>query len=383
MRLLPQLLFPAGVLFLAGCSSLNPFGSDSPVNKPAELVNFPATATLAKRWSVAVGKSEGFAFQPAVLQDSVVAAAADGALVRIDLKTGATAWKVKAETPLTAGVGTDGSTIAVAGRKGTVLAYDGSGKLKWKAQATSEVLSAPAVGAGLVIVRSIDNQIAAFDAQSGTRRWLVQRPLPALTLRAAPGMTISGESVFAALPGGRLSALALTNGAPRWEVPVGDPRGTTELERIADVTGRPVVVGQTVCAVAYQGRIGCFDVASGTPKWLQNFSSETGLSANESRVVSSTDASHLVAFDKASGQAAWRNEKLAYRGLSASGMHGEWVVVGDAAGQLHLLSAADGAFAARVATDGSPIRVAPVSVADEVVVQTQSGSVMAFTAGKR
>lgn len=383
MRAIHKLCLIPAVLVLAGCSSLNPFGSDAPTNKPAELVNFPATATAAKRWTVNVGKSEGFRFRPALVGDSVVAAGADGTIVRADLRSGSQSWRIQAGMPLTAGVGNDGSTIAVAGRKGVILAYNADGKLKWKAQATSEILSAPAVGKGLVIVRSIDNQIAAYDADSGVRRWIIQRPLPALTLRAAPGIAIAGDSAFAALPGGRLSALSLANGAPRWEVPVGDPRGTTELERIADVSGMPLILPQSVCAVAYQGRIGCFDLSSGAPRWAQNFGSDAGISGNESRVVSSNEAAHVVAFDQATGQPAWRNDKLAYRGLSASAVHADWVAVGDASGHVHLLNLSDGSFAARAATDGSAIRVEPLPVPGGIVVQTQAGSLVALNLEKR
>ncbi len=129
--------------------------------------------------------------------------------------------------PLTAGVGSDGATVAVAGEKGTILAFDGDGKLRWKAQTTSEILSAPAVGAGLVVVRSVDNRIVAFDAMSGAKRWTVVRTVPTLTLRSAPGITISGQTVFVALPGGHLLALLANSGAARWELAVGEPRGAT------------------------------------------------------------------------------------------------------------------------------------------------------------
>jgi outer membrane protein assembly factor BamB len=135
--------------------------------------------------------------------------------------------------------------------------------LRWKAQASTQVLSTPALGRGMVVVRSVDNHIAAYDEESGAQRWNLVRSEPPLTLHSAPGIVIAGPGIFVGLPGGRLLALAPENGAPRWEAAVGDPRGATELERIADISGVPVVAGSDICAVAYQGKVACLDMASG------------------------------------------------------------------------------------------------------------------------
>ena len=71
-----------------------------------------------------------------------------------------------------AGVGADAGTVVVTGADGTVQALDAeNGQTRWKFQASTEILSAPAVGNGTVVVRSVDNRIVALDAESGARRW--------------------------------------------------------------------------------------------------------------------------------------------------------------------------------------------------------------------
>lgn len=244
---------------LGGCStlqSLNPFASKPvPRNPPAALVDFKPSMNVRNAWTVSIGKAGTALFSPALVQGSVFVAAADGTIARIDAANGNQLWRINAGVPLTAGVGADAGTVAVSAADGVVLAYSADGKQRWKAQASSEILGAPAVAQGLVIVRSIDNRIAAYDADSGVRRWQLQRTAPALALRSAPGIAVDTQSAYVGMPGGRMVALALSNGGPRWEVAVGDPRGATELERIADVSGVPVLAGREVCAVAYQGRI--------------------------------------------------------------------------------------------------------------------------------
>lgn len=369
--------------FLTGCSTLsalNPFAKEDPRTAPAPLVEFKPTMSVRTAWSVRIGKAKSFSFAPAFANGNLFAAAADGSVFRIDPASGKEIWRIKTGTRLSAGVGSDGLTVAVAGEKGTLLAFDAEGKLRWKAQASSEILSAPAVGQGLVVVRSIDNRIAAYDLESGVRRWAVQRNAPSLTLRTAPGITISGTNAFVALPGGRLLALALSNGGPRWEVPVGDPRGTTELERIADVSGSPVVVGSDVCAVAYQGKVACFDAVTGNPRWAKPISSDVGLAVDERFVFVADEHGAVSAFTRDTGAGLWRNDKLANRRLSIPVSFGRAVIVGDRQGYIHFLSREDGSFLARVKTDGSQvIPASPLVVNSNVIFQTQAGTLVALT----
>jgi outer membrane protein assembly factor BamB len=377
MRIAVKLAVAGALVMLAGCSM---FHKDPPKNPPAALVEFKTTLAVHSAWTEAIGSAGDFVFSPALVGDSLFAAAADGSIVRIEAATGHTQWRIQAGMPLTAGVGSDGSTVAVVGAKGTVMAFDGDGKLRWKAQMTSEVLSAPAVGVGLVIVRSVDNRIIAFDAESGAQRWSVVRAVPALTLRSAPGITVDGERVFVALPGGHLLALLARSGAVRWEITVGESRGATELERIADMSGSPMVIDGDVCAVSYQGRIGCFDVNSGVSRWTKSLSSVVGLGADERFIFAADEHGVVSAFARDSGTSVWSSKLLANRGLSTPASFGRAVAVGDAQGYIHFLSREDGAMLARVPTDGSPIAAAPVLAGANLIFQTHAGALVAYAA---
>lgn len=375
----------AGLLVaLAGCStlsSLNPFASKpSTRNQPTPLVDFKQTLNARTIWSASVGKAGKYVFSPALVGNDLFTAAADGTINRLDAATGQSIWKINAGTPLTAGVASDGDTVVVAGEKGVVLAFDGKGKLRWKAQATSEILSTPAVGLGVVVVRSLDNRVAAFDVEDGTRKWLVQRTAPPLTLRTAPGITIADANAYVGLAGGRLLALTINNGAPRWEVAVGNPRGTTELERIADISGAPVVAGRDVCAAAYQGRVACIDAITGQGRWAKALSSDVGVAVDERAVYAADERGALNAFSRDSGASLWRNNQLANRSLSTPITSNVAVAVGDYQGYIHFFSKQDGLMLARVATDGSPVVAAPVFTRGKFIFQTQSGTVVAIAA---
>jgi outer membrane protein assembly factor BamB len=158
------------------------------------------------------------------------------------------------------------------------------------------------------------------------------------------------------------------------------PRGTTELERVADVTSLPVVDGKQVCAAAYQGRVACFEGSRGTLLWARDVSSIAGIATDARHLYVTDDRSAVQALDKSSGASIWRQDKLAGRNVSGPLALGRHVVVGDFEGYVHLISREDGAFAARVETDGSAILAPPIALdAASFLVQTRAGGVYAFT----
>ncbi|TAK90932.1 MAG: outer membrane protein assembly factor BamB [Burkholderiaceae bacterium] len=373
-------LFLAG-LMLTACSSMNPFNwfsSSGP--KPAELKDIKTTLAVKQAWSVSVGSAGKFSFQPAISDGVVYTAATDGTLNKIDLKSGRILWRVQAKTKLSAGVGSDGHILAVGTSDGVVLAFDAAdGKLRWQAQTSSEIISPPAVNGELVLVRSVDGRVSAFDAGSGKARWISQRPLPVLTLRNPGGMLVTATTAFVGYPGGKLVALALNNGVARWDVSVASPKGVTELERIADVTGTPQIQGREVCAATYQGRVACFDAVSGETIWARPVSTGNGLGLDVLYAFVSDETGNVLAFSRQGGASVWRQDQLTYRSLTQPVSSGRAVVVGDLEGVVHWLSRDDGAFIARARTDGSPIVAAPQTVLNGVLIQTSGGTLTAFT----
>lgn len=368
-------------IVLAGCSSmekLNPVNwfSSAPKQKPAELAPIQATAELRPLWQAGVGAAGAFVLVPAVAGTSVFSAAQDGTLARHD--NGVQTWRLSLGQTVSGGVGSDGRLVAVGTPKGEVLAFDANGQALWRARVSSEVLAAPQVAEGMVIVRSGDNRIFALDAADGKRKWVYQRATPALSLRTTSGVAISGRLALAGFPGGKLVAIALNNGAAAWEATVALPRGATELERVSDVTSSPVVAGREVCAAAYQGRVACFDLASGNHLWSRDLSSAAGLDVDARAVYVTDEKGGVNAFDRANGASLWKQDKLQLRQVSRPLALDSHVAVGDYQGVVHLLRRDDGAFAARFATDGSGIAAEPRRLERGFLVQTRNGALHAL-----
>jgi outer membrane protein assembly factor BamB len=368
-------------LSLSACSSLNslnPFATPDPKTAPAALIEIKPSLSLKINWKYSLGSSGSYLFSPAVVGNSVYVASFDGQLAKLDASTGNQQWRVKAGEPLTAGVGASAELVVVAGEKGSLLAYNVNGQLRWKAQAATEVMAAPVVLHNLVIVQSIDNRIAAYDVTTGVRKWLVERTLPLLTLRSVSGIVVADQTAIVSSPGGKLVALSLVNGAQRWEAVAAEPKGATELERLVDLSGVPVVVGSQVCAVAFQGKVSCFDIKTGASRWSKDVSSEVGLAADERYVFTVDAQSSVFAFATETGVNAWKNEQLKNRKLSTPTSFGRALVVGDAFGFLHFLSREDGSMLNRLSIDSSAIVAAPLVYESNLIVQSKSGTIVAI-----
>lgn len=375
----------AAVWGLEGCSTVsdavsavNPFARSAP--KMAELKPITPTAEATTRWSTTIGKAGNNVFVPAVVGSSVYIAAQDGSIAK--LEGGVAVWRINAGQVLSAGVGSDGETVAVGTPKGDVLVFSAAdGKPLWQAKVSSEVLAAPAVGPAGVAVRSGDNRVVLLDPADGHRKWLYQRATPPLSLRSSAPPLFADNYVFVGFPGGKLVALDLRNGAPVWEGTVALPKGTTELDRVADVVSLPVIDGSQVCSVAFQGRVACFDLAQGgSLVWAKDISSATGL-AVDGRYLFVTDEKGAVhALDRATGSSLWKQDKLLNRRVSAPVVRRGLVAVADAQGVVHFLGREDGAFAARVQTDGTPVLAPPQISGSTFLVQTSGGAVVAIEA---
>lgn len=381
MKRLTALTLALAVLASGGCSSiekLNPFASSVPKSKPTELGAIQTSADLRSLWQGSVGGAGEYSFSPAVAGNSVYAAGQDGSISRFD--AGRQVWRITAGEPISGGVGSDGTTVVVGTAKGEVLAYDAAnGRERWKARVSSEVLAAPAVADGLAVVRSGDARLFALDAVDGKRRWLYQRSVPTLTLRTSVGAMQVGRHTLAGFPGGKLVALTNNNGGAVWEATVALPKGATELERVADITSLPVVNGNLACAVAYQGRVACFDMNSGNNLWSRELSSSVGLDIDAKYVYVTDDKGAVHALERNSGASIWKQDKLAQRGVSRPLTLGGRVIVADYQGVVHVLRREDGAFVARATTDGSAVKTAPQSLGGTAfVVQTAKGGLFAM-----
>ncbi len=377
------LLF-AAAFALGGCTTVKGWfgGKSGDELKPAELTDFAATAKPERLWSANAGKGEGRlgARQgPAVADGRVYATALAGGVGAYDLQTGRALWHHDSELSLSSSPGVGDGTVVVAGLEGDVLALDAAtGAQKWTAKVGTEVLAAPAVGQGMVLVRSIDGRVTAFDAASGERRWFWEKETPTLTVRGNASPLLGPGLAFIGNDDGTLSALALASGRLLWEQAVAAAEGRSELDRMADVDGTPVLDETTLYATSYKKQTMAIDGPSGRPLWAHDAGGPGRAGVSADRVVVSDAQGTVWGLGKSDGSALWQQPALARRNLTGVAIQGEYAVVGDFDGYLHWLRLADGAFAARTRATDDAIRAAPVVADGILVVQGTGGELSAW-----
>jgi outer membrane protein assembly factor BamB len=231
------------------------------------------------------------------------------------------------------------------------------------------------VSRNTVVARTSDGRIFAFSVADGKRLWVYQRLTPALLLRSAAGVLAIGGDVVAGYPNGKLVALDLDDGKLTWEATVALPKGSTELERIADVAGLPVIDGGNICAAAFQGKVACFEIATRNLLWSRDISTARSLASDAKNLYLVDETGAVQALDKKTGASVWKQDKLLYRRVTSPVVFDGKVVVGDLEGYLHVISPEDGSIIGRLPTDGTQI-VSLVPGLSGLFAQTAGGAVV-------
>jgi len=360
-------LFVTLVMLLGGCASERP--------RPAALESVSPQIAGRQAWQFKLG-GIGFPLALVVRGGKVFAAGDDGTVVALDMGTGRPLWRAQAGAPLTAGVGSDGRHAAVVTRGNELVVLD-EGRPAWRTRLGTRVLTAPLVAGERVFVLGVDRSVHAFDVLDGRRLWALQRPSDPLTLGQAGVLLPFGDMLLAG-QGPRLAALDPLRGGVRWEVAVAAPRGTNEVERLADLVGPAVRLGPSVCVRAFQAAVACVDAARGVLQWSRSAGGAQAVAADEGVLVAADGSDRLSAWRQGTGQLVWTSEKFLFRQLSGITAAGSAVVFGDLEGQLHFLDRQDGRPLLRLPTDGSPIVTTPVLAGTTLLVATRSGGVFAF-----
>ena len=355
------------VLPMAGCS----FFSTPDSHEPAELQDFKPLVKAKVSWTADVGENSGFLVP--VVTENAVYAAGDNRLYRLDRNTGDTVWSVETGGRVTAGVGTDGMHQAVVTDRGEVELYDAEGRMLWHAMLSAETDVPPLVGQNLVIVKTSDTRITAFDLITGERRWHYQGQAPALTLQAFSQMTWSPAGILVGQANGRLLALGL-DGKPVFDAVIGQAKGITEVERLIDVVGRPWVDQQLICAAAFQGQLVCMSSQNGQLAWNVPVDAVTGPVSDSQLIYVVDDRSGVHAFNRQTGREAWVNRELEYRTVSAPIRIGGTVAVADYEGVVTMMNPANGVVVGRTKLDGA-VRAPAAQFGYGALYQTADGEV--------
>jgi len=358
---------------LLGLSACSLFGSDAPKPKPLA----PMEASMAGRvvWSARVGAVE-FPMAVATAGERFTVADSSGVVTALRANDGAELWRTSVGEKLSAGVGSDGRYAAVVTRNQELVVLDG-GQVIWRKALPSPVHTSPLVAGERVFVQGVDRAVQAFDVLDGRKLWDMRRPGDALLL-AHPGALLPYKDTLVVGQGPRLAGVDPLRGTLRWEVNLANPRGTNEVERLADVVGPLVRVGDFICGRAFQSAVGCVNATRGNLVWNRQSAGAVGVGADAEAVLGVDALSRISAWRTTNGESLWTSEDYQYRQMTAPLMHGKTAVVGDFEGVVHFLDRNTGKPRLRVQAGSSPLVSPPVLSGNTILVVAKDGGLHAL-----
>jgi len=352
----------AGLALLAACASEKP--------KPTPLETLEPQLQAQAAWNTQLERV-AFPLTVQVRDGAFVVGAGDGTVAAFDAASGEQRWRASAAKGLSAGVGSDGRYAAVATRDNEIVVFERDTE-RWRKRLNSRITTAPFVAGERVFVMGVDRVVSAFDVLDGRPLWRLQRPSDALTL-SQPGVLAAHKDTLVVGQGAQLVGVDPLRGTVRWEVAMSNPRGTNEIERLADLVGPPLRLGDALCMRAFQSAVACAQADTGALRWSRNVGGVQPVGGNTEIVVGADASDRITAWKTPSGDIAWTQEKLLYRGLSGPLVIDKAVLFGDSEGYVHALALDDGRLLARWSTDGSPVIAQPVRAGNTVLVVTRNG----------
>ena len=360
-------------LALVGCSSNKIKVEDA---KPSPLPKLEQSKSLAAVFSQSVSSTSDA--DPLRLQLDID----NGVIFIADPKGEVTAYRGKdkvwskkvSKQGLSSGVEAKDGMVIVGNHKGQLFALDeATGEQKWAAQLTGAILAPSLVQSGRVVTVSNDGTVYAHDLESGQQVWSYDLPNVQFSLRGtSTPVAIDGRTVLVSSANAYVYALDILSGVPRMQRRVAVSDGRSDIQRLNDVDGDPVVAGQLLVTTSFQGQVTATDLASQQVIWSEDASSTKRPEVADNKVFVAQVDGKLAAYDLSTGQQLWQNEQLLNRELSNPVMFGQDLIVGDLDGVLHLIDPNSGQLIGRAKTSGA-VRTLRV-IEGQLTVATRKGT---------
>jgi outer membrane protein assembly factor BamB len=335
---------------------------------------------------------------PAIDAGRIFAASQDGKIAALDLAQGNEIWGVDLrniyagqksggffsfgsnnEDAVTGGVGVGNDLVLVGTSAGQVVAFNQSdGSLAWSSAVSSEVLAPPQINSDIAVAQTIDGKVFGFDPMDGARRWTYTTSVPSLTLRGTSTPILLPNVVISAFANGRVALLSTEQGLPHWEQKIAVSQGQSELEKLVDIDGAMVVEGGRLFVASYQGHLAALEVSKGGINWQRQASSFAGVGSGFDQVYLAAENSVMIAYDMDTSKEIWRIDALTYRDVTTPITVGNYVVLGDVEGYIHLLAQTDGRFVGRKKVDSDGIRSAVLADGNRLYVLGNGGKLTAL-----
>ena len=308
---------------------------------------------------------------------------------------GSTLWTADLTAGYERGGGVSGGGLAVVG--GVVYATTGYGELIALQPVNGEVLWRQRLGAGItaptvtdnsVYVVSRDSQAWSLNPENGRIRWQLPAGPATAVLSGGASPALTDRLVIFPFGSGELVATLRLSGVRVWGTTVAGARRGVAYNDLNDITGDPVIVGNTLYAGNQSGRVVAMEASSGERLWTaQDGAYSPVLPAGDS-IFFVSDRNELIRLDAETGTRIWGTELPLYvnereRRRQAVFTHygpilaGGRLVVASGDGNIRFFDPESGAELSRVEIRGGAA-AHPIVVGGTLYVVSGAGRLHAF-----
>ncbi|WP_323841810.1 MULTISPECIES: outer membrane protein assembly factor BamB [unclassified Moraxella] len=351
-----------GAAALMGCQQIIK-GEDK---SPAKLIKIATPMTvLSPIFEASLEQSRGLTKGERVSKKDVIdlqVAQSGGVLIAVSRSGVVSAfddkqsiWKLDLQEPVTSGVAIDeAGLVAVVGtRSGKVIALNvGTGEKLWETALPTSTPTPALIHHDRVLLSANNGVLYGLNIRTGENVWQFGTQKTDLSIRGvAKPLSLDEQTVLFGTADGRIHALDSSTGSPLWTRRVGMATGGSVVERLSDVDGTPLVVGQHLYVTSFSGQIVGFDMATGQTMFVSDISSTRSATVLGDVLVAVGISGDVKAFNRLTGETLWLNDELKNRKLTNPVAIGDYVAVGDYEGVIHLFDR-NGSIVSRVQTKG-------------------------------
>ena len=338
------------ILSISSCSSIAFWQSDEvDPDEPRELEDFNERFQFVENWEIKFkGENKLNNFEPAFSGSSLFFADKKGNVSNIDIQSGEIIWESELDSTISAGIVAGFGRLFLSDDKGNLICLDqNDGSIQWKSFAGGEVLANVGVDAGLVVVKTASGFLNAFNIETGSEEWSYRSVAPNLTVRGSSSPVINENIVYATFDNGRIGAFNLKTGLPIWDGAISFTEGVSELDNLIDADSSPILEGNRIYTVNFQGNLSVFDAAQRRAVWESKESSfyEPFILRGVLGIVSAD--SKISTYSSRTFEDSWKLEEYALRELSNPETHKGYILVGDFEGYIHAIDPLTGITVAR------------------------------------
>ena len=283
------------------------------------LVNAALGSGTTLQWVAPIGQGAGRKHR--ITADPVVSG---GRIYTMDSRAhvvatgtnGATLWQADLTPSADNADDASGGGLAVSGGKlfvttgfGELVALDAAtGAVAWRQEFDAAVGGAPTVSGDMVYVVARDSSAWAIRTSDGKVKWQLPGTPSASAMTGVSAPAVNDRMVVFPFASGEMIGALKNGGLKLWQSSVPGARPGRAYAKIADLTGDPVIVGETVYAGSSAGKLAAFELGSGTRLWTANEGANAPVQVAGGSVFSVTDEGRLVRLDAADGSEIWAVE---------------------------------------------------------------------------